>query len=58
MNKDQIKGRMEEVAGATKKVTGKIVGNRKLEQKGRVEEVGGKARAGYGNAKDELQKGT
>lgn len=58
MNKDQLKGRMEEVAGRAKKVTGKVVGNRKLEQKGRIEEAGGKARAGYGDAKDELQKGS
>jgi uncharacterized protein YjbJ (UPF0337 family) len=56
MNKDQIKGRAEEVAGQAKKVTGKFVGNKDLEQKGRVEEAGGKIRAGYGDAKNELNK--
>lgn len=56
MNKDQIKGRAEEVAGQAKKVTGKVVGNKNLEDKGRVEEAGGKVRAGYGDAKNELKK--
>ena len=55
MNKDQVKGRVEEVAGEVKKVTGKVVGNKNLEQKGRAEEIGGKARAGYGDAKNEVK---
>ena len=55
MNKDQVKGRIEEVAGEAKKVTGKVIGNKNLEQKGRVEEAGGKVRAGYGDAKNELK---
>ena len=57
MNKDQVKGRMEEVAGQAKKVTGKVVGDKSLEQKGRVEEAAGKIRAGYGDAKHEIKKG-
>jgi len=57
MNKDQIKGRAEEVAGETKKVTGKVIGNKNLEEKGRAEKAIGKARAGYGDVKNELNKG-
>lgn len=56
MNKDQVKGRAEEVAGRVKKVTGKVVGNKDLEQRGRVEEATGRVRAGYGDAKREIQK--
>jgi len=56
MDKDQIKGRAEEVAGQAKKVTGKVIGNKDLEQKGRVEEAAGKIRAGYGDAKSEFKK--
>ena len=56
MNKDQIKGRAEEVAGKTKKVVGGAVHDEKLKNKGRVEEVAGKARATYGDAKNDLQK--
>ena len=57
MNKDQVSGRMEEIAGQTKKVAGKLVGNPALEQKGRFEEAAGKIRAGYGDAKNEFKKG-
>ncbi len=56
MNKDQIKGRAEEVAGKTKKVVGGAVNDESLKNKGRVEEAAGKARATYGDAKNDLQK--
>jgi len=56
MNKDQIKGRAEEVAGEAKKVTGKLVGNKALEEKGRAERAAGKARAVYGDVKNEFNK--
>ena len=48
MNKDQVKGRLEEVKGKVKEVAGKIVGNKSLELEGQVEEVGGKVRANVG----------
>ena len=56
MNKDQIKGRVEEVAGKTKKVVGEVVHSEKLKDKGRVEEAAGKARATFGDAKNEVKK--
>jgi uncharacterized protein YjbJ (UPF0337 family) len=56
MNNDQIKGRAEELAGKTKKVVGKVLHNDSLKQKGNVEEVGGKARATYGDLKDDVKK--
>ena len=56
MNKDQVKGRAEEVAGKTKKVVGGIVGNENLKDKGRLEEAKGKVRSTYGDAKHELKK--
>jgi uncharacterized protein YjbJ (UPF0337 family) len=57
MNKDQVKGRIEEAKGKVKEVTGKTVGNKTLEAKGKVEKIGGKAQAGYGDLKDDLKKG-
>jgi uncharacterized protein YjbJ (UPF0337 family) len=57
MNKDQVKGRIEEAKGKVKEVTGKAVGNKTLEAKGKVEKIGGKAQAGYGDLKDDLKKG-
>ena len=56
MNKDQIKGRAEEIAGKTKKVVGGAVHDESLKQKGRAEEAAGKVRATYGDAKNEFQK--
>ena len=57
MNKDQVKGRTEEVKGEVKQATGKLVGNKTLEQKGRIEKTLGKVQAGYGDLKDDLKKG-
>ena len=57
MNKDQIKGRKEELTGEAKKVTGKVVGNKALEERGRAEKAAGKARATYGDVKNEFKKG-
>jgi len=56
MNKDQIKGRVEEVAGKTKKVIGGTFKDEELKQKGRVEEAAGKARATYGDVKSDIKK--
>ena len=56
MNKDQIKGRVDEAAGKTKKVVGKIAQDESPKQKGRAQEVAGKARATYGDTKEEWKK--
>ena len=44
------------MAGKTKKVVGGAVNDESLKNKGRVEEAAGKARATYGDAKNDLQK--
>jgi uncharacterized protein YjbJ (UPF0337 family) len=56
VNKDQVKGRMEEAAGKAKKVIGKVAQDESLKQKGRIQEVAGKVRAAYGDAKEEWKK--
>ena len=48
MNKDQVTGRLKEVDGAVKEVTGKVVGNQRLEEKGKVDKAIGEVQAGYG----------
>lgn len=58
MNKDQLKGRMKEVEGKIKQVAGKLVGNKTLERKGKVQNTVGKAQAGYGDLKSDLKKST
>jgi len=57
MNKDQVKGRIENAKGRVKEATGKITGNKTLEQKGRIGKVLGRVQAGYGDLKDDLKKG-
>ena len=51
INKDQVKGRIEEAKGKAKEVAGKLVGNEKLEAKGKVEKIAGEAQAKFGDLK-------
>lgn len=55
MNKDQVKGRAEQVKGAIKSTTGKVVGNTKLEVEGEIDKAGGKAQATYGDIKEDVK---
>lgn len=52
MNKDQIKGRVEQVKGAVKEVAGKATGNKTLEVKGKLDKLSGKIQSGHGDAKE------
>jgi len=55
MNKDQVKGRVKETKGKIKQVAGKIVGNEKLEEKGRTQKILGKAQAKFGDVKKDVK---
>ncbi len=50
MNRDQIKGRMN------KEITGRIVSEKTLEGKGRIQPTIGKFKAGYDYFNDDLKK--
>jgi uncharacterized protein YjbJ (UPF0337 family) len=56
MNKDQTKGRVEEVKGKVKEVAGKITGNKELEQKGKLQNLKGQVQSGFGDAKEDVKK--
>ena len=56
INKDQVKGRVEEVKGAIKEATGKLVGNPSLEVKGNIEKNLGKSQAKFGEVREDLKK--
>ena len=56
MNKDQIKGRVEEVTGKAKEVAGKVVGDKELEAKGKAQVIVGKIEAGFGDLKNDAKK--
>jgi uncharacterized protein YjbJ (UPF0337 family) len=55
MNKDQVKGRLEQAKGAVKETAGKVVGNTKLETEGQLEKAGGKVQATYGDIKEDVK---
>jgi len=54
-NKDQVKGRIKEAEGKVKEVAGKFVGNEKLEAKGKIQKVLGKAQAKFGDIKQDVK---
>jgi len=60
MNKDQVKGRVEQTVGKVKELAGKVAGNDKLQAEGLAGQVKGKVQAVYGDtkedAKDKAQK--
>ena len=55
MNKDQIKGRLEETKGKVKEVAGKILNDKEMEIKRGIEKNLGKAQAGLGDAKEDIK---
>ena len=55
MNKDQVEGRIKKTKGTVKDVTGKVTGNKSLEQKGKLQKTVGKAQAGYGDIKNDIK---
>ena len=56
MNKDQVKGRIEQAKGNAKEIAGKMVGNKTLEAKGDANQVSGKVQKTYGDAKNQTKK--
>ena len=54
MNKDQVKGRVEQVKGVVKEVAGKATGNKSLEVKGKLDKLSGQIQSGHGDAKQKV----
>ncbi|MGZ4991280.1 MAG: CsbD family protein [Methylobacter sp.] len=55
MNKDQVKGRVEEGKGKVKEVAGKIMNDEEMEAKGKIQKNVGKGQAGYGDVKEDVK---
>jgi len=55
MNKDQVTGRVKEAKGTIKEAAGKLVGNERLEAKGKVQKVLGEAQAKFGDVKKDMK---
>ena len=52
MDKDRIAGAAQKIKGGIEKTVGRLVGNKKLETEGMVDEATGDARKTVGKAKD------
>jgi uncharacterized protein YjbJ (UPF0337 family) len=55
INKDQIKGRVDEAKGTVKEAVGKLVGNETLEAKGNIQKNLGKVEAKVGDIKQDVK---
>jgi uncharacterized protein YjbJ (UPF0337 family) len=56
MDKEHVKGAADKAKGAIKEVAGKVTGDKKLENQGKVDKVKGDVHKGVGDAKDALKK--
>jgi uncharacterized protein YjbJ (UPF0337 family) len=56
MNKDQIKGRVEEVKGKVKEAAGVILDDKDMEIEGNIQKNVGKVQSGFGNLKEDIKK--
>ncbi|MDB5765331.1 MAG: CsbD-like protein [Collimonas fungivorans] len=56
MNKDQVKGRVKEAEGKIKETAGKIAGDKRLEEKGKIEKTVGQVQKEYGDKKHDMHK--
>jgi len=55
MDKDRIKGSAKEIKGKIEEVTGKVLGDAKLESEGKAEQAAGKIQNVVGGVKDTLK---
>jgi uncharacterized protein YjbJ (UPF0337 family) len=55
MDKDRIKGAADQARGAVKDVTGRIIGDAKLQAEGKAAKVKGKVESAIGDAKDAVR---
>lgn len=56
LNKDQVEGRVNEGKGKVKEVTGKVIGDKKMEVEGNVQKNVGKVQKGMGDMKQDIKK--
>jgi uncharacterized protein YjbJ (UPF0337 family) len=55
MNRDRVKGTIDEVAGSAKRKAGALTGNTKLELEGMVQQAKGKVENAWGKTKDAVR---
>ncbi len=57
MNKDQVKGAVEQGKGKVKEATGDLTGNKRLEREGQADQAKGNVQKNYGDAKENVKDG-
>jgi uncharacterized protein YjbJ (UPF0337 family) len=55
VNKNQVRGRVKEAKGFVKEIAGKLAGNEKLEERGKVQKILGEAQAEIGDVKQKAK---
>ncbi len=58
MDKDNMKGKMNQAKGSAREAMGKMTGNEKQEAAGKIDKAKGKAQEKVGQAKEEVNKRT
>jgi uncharacterized protein YjbJ (UPF0337 family) len=56
MTKAHVKGHLKEAEGKIKEVAGKLVGNERLEEKGKAEKIAGRHAAARADLKEDIKK--
>ena len=56
MNKDQVEGKLKDVAGRVERQAGEWTGSKETEARGAVKQVEGKVQGAWGDVKDAGQK--
>ena len=56
MNKDQVEGKVKDVAGRVERQAGEWTGNKEAETRGAAKQVEGKVQGAWGDVKDAGQK--
>lgn len=55
MDKDRVEGALKNAGGKIKELTGKVIGDSKLEAEGRLDQVEGRVQNTVGGAKDAVR---
>src|ERR1700674_2491191 len=56
MYRDQVRGRLKEAEGKVNEVTGKILGNKSLEERGQIQQIVGQVQASCGDRRISTRK--
>jgi uncharacterized protein YjbJ (UPF0337 family) len=56
MDKNQVKGEMSKAKGKIKEVTGRTIGNDKMEREGKLQHAKGTVQKAYGDLKSDVKK--